>query len=376
MCSGSRRRGGVGDGRGRDGVAGGSRRARRGALRASRRRSRPRPSARGRSSSSASALTRGKMSGSLEKLEAVDRDQAAADRYVAARRPRTKRFTSWKKSARLKKSPTNSSSSGTVSSPAGAVVVPPAAAAAAPPPTGSRRCRPGRGLGVAGVDAGLVGCSRLLVRVAPRCSAASAAVPGPLWPARHRPRPAVRRRRYPALRVAPRRRWRARLALAGRDAREADARCPRRRCRAGRAGSACRRSSGSPCRAARSRRSRSRSRSWRPWRRRPAAARCVEALLLLGRARRPLASPPRAWARAGGTSRPPSTITARATSRILRSRSVMLTSHLPARPERASAPRGASAAGAAAREAHRRCRTCSSGRSCRRSRAGAADVLA
>src|SRR3954453_15436448 len=51
----------------------------------------------------------------------------------------TKRFTSWKKSARLKKFPTNSSSSGTVPRQPDTSWVPPVVApgVAAPPPTGS-----------------------------------------------------------------------------------------------------------------------------------------------------------------------------------------------------------------------------------------------
>ena len=87
-----------------------------------------------------SAVIRGKSCGSLVNFTpsmVIRRPFTTTFSFATS----TKRFTSWKKSARLKKSPTNSMSSGTVSRPAGAP--PPAVAVApgvaAPPPTGARR---------------------------------------------------------------------------------------------------------------------------------------------------------------------------------------------------------------------------------------------
>src|SRR3954451_2774435 len=91
----------------------------------------------------------------------------------------TKRFTSWKKSARLKKSPTNSSSSGTVSRPPDTSWVPPVApGVAAPPPTG--RPPPVEVEVVASTpDADAAALAWL--EVAAALFADSVAVPGALW---------------------------------------------------------------------------------------------------------------------------------------------------------------------------------------------------
>src|SRR5829696_9749516 len=81
-----------------------------------------------------SAVIRGKSSGSLENFtpSIVVRRPLTTTFWFATR---TKRFTSWKKSARLKKFPTNSSSSGTVSRPVELLGAAGVAGLVAPPPT-------------------------------------------------------------------------------------------------------------------------------------------------------------------------------------------------------------------------------------------------